>query len=395
MVIAHPSWSFSLFLINFYKPHRCKGIFKCMLIVPAGKLKIVLVEKEILKRYLDGTASSEEESLVHGWLTDPSKRNEILEWIESYWTEYRMETGPVPAFEEIFGKALNAEKKEGKVIAIHRNRKLWMYAAAACVVFFATGLWIGNFLKQKPANSKWLLSSAQTGKGERAQLMLSDGSEVMLSPESELMFHQDVTANPVVYLRGEAHFKMKDTSRSLVIKTEELVTTAKGSQINISAFTEDSTVTVSVDKGNAEVIPNGETFPLIKLRKPKKQDSSVIVGEEEPKILPMASIRPIVKVKDQELMTFNKNNGNANVSLMKDENADVLVFSNAGEKEIVTKLKRFFGVQAIFTEPLEDNETFSGDYKNATLQEVLSGISITLKQDVRIHGTTVYLIKKK
>lgn len=366
-----------------------------MLIVPAGKLKIVLVEKEILQRYLDGTASSEEESLVHGWLTDPSKRYEILGWIESYWTEYRMETGPVPAFEEIFGKALNAEKKEGKVIAIHRNRKLWMYAAAACVVFFATGLWIGNFLKQKPESNKWLLSKAQTGKGERAQLMLSDGSEVTLSPESELMFHQEVTANPVVYLRGEAHFKMKDTSRSLVIKTKELVTTAKGSQINISAFTEDSTVTVSVDKGNAVVIPNGETFPLIRLRKPKQHDSSVIVGEEQPKVLPMASIRPVVKVKDQELMTFNKNNGNANVSLMKDENGDVLIFNNAGEKEIVTKLKRFFGVQAIFTEPLEDNETFSGDYKNATLQEVLSGISITLKQDIRIHGTTVYLIKKK
>lgn len=364
-----------------------------MLIVPAGKLKTVLVEKEILKRYLDGTATSEEESIVHAWLTDPSKRYDILSWIESYWAEYRADAGPVPAFEEIFGKALSAEKKEGKVVAIHRSRKLWMYAAAACVVFFATGLWIGNFLKAKPADAKWLLSKAQTGKGERAQLMLSDGSEVTLSPESELMFHQEVTANPVVYLKGEANFKMKDTSRSLVIKTQELVTTAKGSEINISAFTEDSTVTVSVDKGNAEVVKNEETFPLIKLRIPKKKDSTVT--NEQPKVLPLASIRPVIRVKDQELMTFNKNNGNAALSIRKDENDGVLVFNNAGEKEIVEKLKRFFGVQAYFTEPLEDNETFSGDYRNATLQEVLSGISITLKQDIRIHGTTVYLIKKK
>ncbi|MRG43792.1 DUF4974 domain-containing protein [Chitinophaga sp. SYP-B3965] len=351
------------------------------------------MEKEILKRYLEGTASSEEESLVFGWLTDPSKRYEILSWIESYWTEYRMETGPVPTFEEVFGEALKAEKKEGKVVALHRNRRIWMYAAAACVVFFATGLWIGNFLKAKPADNKWLLSKAQTGKGERTQLMLSDGSEVFLSPETELMIHQEVAANPVVYLEGEAYFKMKDTTRSLVIKTKELVTTAKGSRINISAFTKDSTVTVSVEEGNAKVVENNETtFPLIKLRKPKKDTTA-------PQTLPLAKIRPAkvsVMVNDQELMTFNKNNGNAELSVKKEESDDVLVFDNAGEKEIVAKLKKWFGVQTFFTEPLEDNETFSGDYnKNATLQEVLSGISIALKQDIRIHGTTVYLIKKK
>lgn len=359
----------------------------------AGKLKTALVEKEILKRYLDGTASSEEESVVHAWLADPSKRYEILSWIESYWTEHRMETGPVPTFEEVFGEALKAEKKEGKVIALHRNRKIWMYAAAACVVFFATGLWIGNLLKEKPEN-KWLLSKAQTGKGERAQLLLSDGSEVFLSPETELMIHQEAAANPVVYLEGEAHFKMKDTSRSLVIKTKELVTTAKGSEINVSAFTKDSTVTVSVEQGNAIVVGNEEkTFPLIKLRPAPKKDTSM------PAILPMAKIRPAkvnVAVNGQELMTFNKNNGNADVSVKKEESDNVLAFDNAGEKEIVAKLKKWFNVQAIFTEPLEDNETFTGDYdKNATLQEVLTGISITLKQEVRIYGTTVYLIKKK
>lgn len=359
----------------------------------AGKLKTALVEKEILKRYLDGTASSEEESLVQAWLADPSKRYEIIDWIQSYWTEYRMETGPVPTFEEVFGAALKAEKKEGKVIAFQRSRKIWMYAAAACVVFFATGLWIGNLLRAQPQENKWLLSKAQTGKGERTQLMLSDGSEVFLSPETELMIHQEVAASPVVYLQGEAHFKMKDTSRSLVIKTKELVTTAKGSEINVSAFTKDSTVTVSVEKGNAEVVENNETtFPLIKLRKPKK-DSTM------PATLSLTKLRPAkvnVRVNDQELMTFNKNNGNADVSVKREESGDVLAFDNAGEKEIVAKLKKWYGVQAIFTEPLEDVETYTGDYnKNATLQEVLSGISIALKQEVRIYGTTVYLIRKK
>lgn len=366
------------------------------------KFKTAFVEKDLLKRYFENTASPEEIQKVNSWLADTSKRPEILAWIESYWKEELGQTAPVPAFEEMFGKALAAEKQEGKVIAIKKSRRIWMYAAAASLVFFAAGIWMGNYMKKRSASAtgKWVLSSAQTGKGQRTQLLLSDGSEVYLNAESELMFPSEVTLHPVVYLKGEAYFKLKDTSRSLVIKTKEIVARAKGGQINVSAFPADSTVTVSVEKGKAEIARNQETWPLTKLRPAKKKDSAAVIQEmKEGDPHPLIQLRKPVVVGENELMTFNKNNGSTDVSQHTDDEAfnwkdGKLVFHKAGEKEIVEKLKRWYGMQVIFTAPLEAHETYTGEFRDAGLQEVLTDISRTMHLECRIYSNVVYLIKK-
>lgn len=367
------------------------------------KFKTALVEKDLLKRYFENTASSEEIQKVNSWLADTSKRPEILAWIESYWKEERMETAPVPAFEEMFGKALAVEKQTGKVVAMKKNRRVWMYAAAASIAFFATGIWMGNYMKTRSSaagHHKWVLSSAQTGKGQRTQLMLSDGSEVFLNAESELMFPSEITLHPVVYLQGEAYFKLRDSSSSLVIKTRELVTTARGSQINISAFPADSTVTVSVEKGKAEIAHNRETWPMLKIRPVKQKDSAAVITEiKEGEPLPLVQLRKPVVVRERELMTFNKNNGLTAVSLHTDDEIynwkdGKLSFYQAGEKEIMDKLNRWYGMKVIFTVPLEAHETYTGEFKNATLEEVLTDISRSMHLECKIYSNVVYLIKK-
>jgi ferric-dicitrate binding protein FerR (iron transport regulator) len=367
------------------------------------KFKTASVEKDLLKRYFENTASSEEMQKVNSWLADTSKRPEILAWIESYWKEERRETAPVPAFEEMFGEALAAEKQDGKIIALRKSRRIWAYAAAASLVFFAVGVWMGNYMKKRSMQdtSKWVLSSAQTGKGQRAQLLLSDGSEVYLNAESELMFPSEVTLHPVVYLKGEAYFKMKDTSSSLVIKTKEIVARAKGGQINVSAFPSDSTVTISVDKGKAEIDRNRETWPMLKIRPIKKKDSatSVILEMKDGDPRPLVRIRKPVVVRENEQMTFNKNNGSTDVSMhIDDEISDwkdgKLVFYQAGEKEITDKLERRYGLKVIFTVPLEAGEHYTGEFKNASLQEVLTAICKTMHLECRIYSDVIYLIKK-
>jgi ferric-dicitrate binding protein FerR (iron transport regulator) len=374
-----------------------------MLYVPAENFKTASVEKDLLKRYFENTASSEEMQKVNSWLADTSKRPEILAWIESYWKEERRETAPVPAFEDMFGEALAAEKQDGKIVALRKSRRIWAYAAAASLVFFAAGVWMGNYMKKRSMQTagKWVLSSAQTGKGQRAQLLLSDGSEVYLNAESELMFPSEVTLHPVVYLKGEAYFKMKDTSRALVIKTKEIVARAKGGQINVSAFPSDSVVTVSVEKGKAEIDRNREVWPMLKIRPVKKKDSaaSVIQEMKDGDPHPLVQLRKPVVVRENEQMTFNKNNGSTDVSLHIDDEISnwkdgKLVFNQAGEKEITDKLERRYGLRVIFTVPLEADEHYTGEFKNASLQEVLTAICNTMHLECRIYSDVIYLIKK-
>ncbi len=340
---------------------------------------------------------------VNSWLTDTSKRPEILAWITSYWEEEGKGTAPVPAFEEMFGEALAAEKQDGKIIALRKSRRIWTYAAAASLVFFAAGIWMGNYMKKRSlqAAGKWVLSSAQTGKGERTQLLLSDGSEVYLNAESELRFPAEATLHPVVYLEGEASFRLKDTSRSLVIKTKEIVARTKGGQINVSAFPSDSTVTVSVEKGKAEIDRNRETWPLLKIRPAKKKDSATAVIREmkdgDPH--PLVQLRKPVVVRENEQMTFNKNNGSTDVSIHKDGEIfnwkdGKLVFSQAGEKEIADKLQRMYGRKVIFTTPLDTSEHYTGEFENAGMQEVLTAICSTMHLECRIYSDVIYLIKK-
>lgn len=279
------------------------------------------MDKELIRRYFNDAITPEEERLVTRWLSDPSLKEDVFVLIDELWREEKGEQLPVPLFEDVLKQAMVRDQQAAKVVMLQRNRKVWAIAAAACVAFLVAGIGIGYNLNRKkvievsPATPVIHYTVYPAPVNERAVVMLSNGTEVRLKEKARLVVDDANSAQQTVYLEGEASFKLHEGNKTVVIKTKDLVTTARASELKISASPADSLVVVSVDKGEAEVKSNTETFfPLVKLKIPAKKDSSAIALNEPkeegsaPKILPLMKLRPIV-VKEKGEVTFNKNNG--------------------------------------------------------------------------------------
>ncbi|MGV3529766.1 MAG: FecR family protein [Flavisolibacter sp.] len=271
------------------------------------------MDKALIERIFDQSATPEDIRQLRAWLSQPGNEEIIAGYIQELWDERQVEEQPVPSFESMLEKAKIREREVGGALPLRLSRMYWMKIAAACLIFLVAGTVLGYiYRKQQPVADKWHLATAETGKGERAELRLSDGSVVLLEEQSTLFFPRQMDASAVVYLEGEASFRMADKARPVTIKTKEIVTKAKGSNLNISAIPSDSIVRVTVTEGKAEVSTNPEMFPMMKLRFPAR-DSTVTPVDTTKKVLPLVKLRPVV-VKNNESIVYNKKSGTADIS---------------------------------------------------------------------------------
>ena len=368
------------------------------------------MNREFLKRYFDNTCTPAEREEVTQWLSDPRQREEVLQYMEGEWKESLFSLAELEKaaaelslpFETLF--RLTGTKETvipGKTGRLPSWRKMTVAAAASCL-FLLAGVYIGyHYHHRAPATENEVVYYADAGiyKGQRSRLMLSDGSEIYLNADSRITIPSESNARQVVYLEGEAYFKIPNKEKPLIIKTKDFVASSKGSQFNISAFPKDSTMTVSVEKGKAEISSNTEHGfpPMLSLRIPSrdstsKQDSAAA----KPKVMPMLAIR-IMTVQANECVTFDNRSkvAAAPVHLTEEEASawkdGIIYFRQVDSAELVNKLDRWFDVDVSLNTAGIPLKPHNCGFKNATLLDVLRHIASEQGLEYRIEGRHVYL----
>jgi len=88
--------------------------------------------------------------------------------------------------------------------------------------------------------------------------ILPDSSKVSLAPASKIAYRMDVDSR-MVYLSGKADFNVvKNPQKPFLVYANETVTRVLGTQFEVSAFEQDSEVTVKVQSGKVTVYENDE-----------------------------------------------------------------------------------------------------------------------------------------
>lgn len=119
---------------------------------------------------------------------------------------------------------------------------------AACAAFVAIAVMFRNELLPAPGYTTLI--------GEQRSIELSDGSVVYLNAQSTLRVRFDSKAREVDLQRGEALFKVAhDTQRPFRVRTRDAVVRAVGTQFNVYARIEGTTV--SVLEGKIQITANG------------------------------------------------------------------------------------------------------------------------------------------
>ncbi|WP_224998650.1 FecR family protein [Cesiribacter sp. SM1] len=203
----------------------------------------------LLDKYLQGKCTPEEEELVVSWYNkisadDQSQQQEVSE----AQTEKRI-------WNSIQAKVSEADVKDQ---SNWRNRG-WYYSAAAAIILLITFSALFLFLNQDPRAAYYADTDAlieyTNGKEYPQTLVLEDGSEVELQPNSEISYQKKFGASKrEVYLKGEAFFRItKDASRPFYVYTEEVTTRVLGTSFLVKAYDEEEEVSVVVRTGKVSV----------------------------------------------------------------------------------------------------------------------------------------------
>lgn len=128
-----------------------------------------------------------------------------------------------------------------------KNRRSWLKYVAAAVVLLLTGYGLLQFTENPE-------KSITTTFGEQKEVLLSDGTVVILNGNSTLSYHEDQPRK--VTMEGEAYFqvakKPKDDA-DFVVTTHDLAVRVLGTVFNVNSRNESTKVFLEEGKVNLEI----------------------------------------------------------------------------------------------------------------------------------------------
>lgn len=221
---------------------------------------------------------------------------------------------------------------------IRRKLFLKITSYAAAIVLLLLGSWMGSyFYHEKDFIEEITYNKLSVPAGQRAFLVLSDGTEVWLNAKSEIRYPaRFMKNNRKIELQGEAFFSVtSDKERPFIVSISSVDIKVLGTVFNVRQNQSDSSIDVSLFKGAVDVLPAGEELSKISLK-------------------PMENLHYV--------------DGIANVSELTDENdflwrQGVFNFEDNPLSDICKKLEWFYDIKIIINNPKIEKYSCSGKFR--------------------------------
>jgi hypothetical protein len=344
-------------------------------------------DKHFLSRYQQGLCSKQEEDVFLKWI-DTFDATIREPWMEEIWEESENSENVILGAEErILGKVIaNIHKtpvhkiQHQKIKSIHYpNLNFWQlypflrYASIILIVLIPL-LVYNSLFSTVPEFTPTQCVEKTTHNGQHLTFVLDDGTEIILNSNSKLSYPEQFTdSSRIVSLSGEAFFHVaKDSKRPFTVITGGVSTSALGTSFNIHYHPTDSISSISLVTGSVKVEINSATDMI--------KDVFLSPGEQ-------LSYNFIKK-------TYERNEFDSlAVSGWKE---GIIYFKEAELDEIVARLEEWYDVtielRGRLNEVENSNWTYSGQFKNQSLENVLLGIGYVKKFSFDINQKNVKLI---
>lgn len=322
--------------------------------------------KYLYNQYLHNRCSAEELKQFFTLLNKSGQNQEIIDLMSTTWdqTNALPEEGLIPPF-------LKPEAKQVKLTA-HRNKYygLQKWIGIAALLFVLTGVYFYHSYITALFNTtaKYQLTSATT---ERKQLQLADGTKVWLSPNSKLSYPAKFEENERrVTLDGEAFFEVThDAKHPFIIKSGDVSTTVLGTSFNVTAYTKQHTINVTLVTGKVAVALNDNNNT--------KRDT--IVANQ--RLIIDKTTSSITKVNYPDAAAFL------------DKRLGLYDYKGAALQEVTKDLENQYSI-IIQLDPDLVNRTFYGNLNmTAPLNETLNKLSTVMETKWKKDGGQYVIIK--
>jgi transmembrane sensor len=220
----------------------------------------------LIVKFFAGEISDNELTQLKLWLeSDPANRR-IFDKENELWQETSIQTKFAnyrndSAWLNISSKLGFGKNKVKSVTLLRKNYFRIIIAAATVACLLALGgisLWTmsRNSLHQMVAGS----TIVETKEGEKARIMLSDSSEVILNSDSRVQYVGNYNlADRRVNLTGEAFFDIStNPEKPFVVQLEHMSISATGTRFNVYSFNNEDRVETTLEEGAIRVSVKGQ-----------------------------------------------------------------------------------------------------------------------------------------
>lgn len=313
--------------------------------------------KHLYQLYLSNSCTAEELKHFFDLLEKRRDDQELMALLSDTWDQTALspEQGLTPPF----------LPQERKTVQLWRR-----LVSAAAVLLILSGLYLYRSDLSRlvaPAPAHQLL----TATAERKLVNLPDGTRVWLSPNSKLGYPENFEGTERnVTLDGEAFFEVThDARHPFVIKSGQVSTTVLGTSFNVTAYTQQNTINVTLVTGKVAVALQGQNTT--------RRDT--IVANQ--RIIVDKAASSISKVDYPDAAAFlNKRLG-------------LYEYRGAALGEVIRDLENQYGIQ-IKTDSSLAESTFYGNLKMTDpLTETLNKLSTVMEAQWKKEGTQYIILK--
>lgn len=226
------------------------------------------MDKEILYRYFNGTATPNEEELVR----------QYIETSEENWKAYLNERKLFDALllnapsEEISHKKSN--HLSGKIILREA-----MKMAAVLLLAFGLAFWILNGVGNQGENIPVTIT---TQYGQMANVTLPDGSKVWLNSNTKLTYTEAFNQkNREIHMDGEAYFEVEHNAEKpfIIYAPNHKQVKVLGTKFNVEAYSNTQEFEASLMEGSVQVSAEGSSLLIAPRQKAVWKDGHLKVEE--------------------------------------------------------------------------------------------------------------------
>lgn len=326
---------------------------------------------ELLDRFMKGETSLEEEQTLCAWFGALDNKEEIMTFYKLRW-EGTLEKKLSPEIQGRMFYEIKKRMKSGEKAQEIKKKSysLWRWLSYAAIVLICLGLGIGShwYYMGQTVFSDPQNYVVSADKGQRASVILPDGTKVWLNSHTHLIYDTNYGMKErSVFLSGEAYFEVaKDMEHRFIVKAGSMEVEALGTAFNVKAYENDDEMITTLFEGSVRTMVGNE-FAIL------SPDQSAIFNKSAHKL---SVTRP------------------RNASYARLWRTNELAFAGESLENIAIILNRMYSVEVRFLSNKIKKYRFSGVIRNNSLDNVFEIISLTAPITYEAVGDTIYLNEK-
>ena len=340
------------------------------------------MKKEQLVKYLEGALTQDQQLEVEKWIQADNRNLRYYAWLKALYVSQgvAMESRAESA-EEL--KHLKKIVSPAKRIKGPVWRKMGIAASVAAVLLLAVlNIWhlVSEYYQNNTRVELSMIAEGYkhtvfTEKGVKARVVLPDSTKVLLNCDSKIVF-PDKFSGPTreVYVDGEAYFEVtSDSLCPMVVTTpKNFRVEVKGTTFCINAYQDNSEARTTLVDGCVDLISKeGEGLESSTIMKP--DDSYIILSDNR------VLLDPDVNAAEQAVAWVD----------------GVLIFDSTPMKEVISRLKRWYGVEFIIEDSSVLNWRLTATFHSESINRIMDMLEYTTLIEYSIDKNKITLRKKR